>query len=89
MNARAPRPSERSQRGLDWLNVFIADVETGFGPFIVVSLAVNGRQQGQIGLVLTAGAVCGIASQLWQTEIGLAVLVMRLSTQTARAASPC
>ena len=59
-----PHPSERSQRGLDWLNFFLADVETGFGPFIAVYLAVHGWQQGQIGLVLTAGSVCNIASQL-------------------------
>ncbi len=64
MNASGPHPSERSQRGLDWLNFFLADVETGFGPFIVVYLAVNGWQQGQIGLVLTVGSVFGIASQL-------------------------
>ena len=24
----------RSRRGLDWLNFFVADVQTGFGPFI-------------------------------------------------------
>ncbi len=64
MNAPGPHPSERSQRGLDWLNFFVADVETGFGPFIVVYLAANGWQQGQIGLVLTVGSVCGVASQL-------------------------
>ncbi len=61
---RDPAPSERSQRALDWLNFFIADVETGFGPFIVVYLAANGWLQGQIGLVLTVGSVCGIVSQL-------------------------
>jgi MFS family permease len=61
---RSPKPSERSQRALDWLNFFIADVETGFGPFIVVYLAASGWLQGQIGLVLTVGSVCGIASQL-------------------------
>ena len=64
MTAARPHPSKRSQRGLDWLNFFLADVETGFGPFIVVYLAAHGWQQGQIGLVLTAGSVCGIASQL-------------------------
>jgi len=64
VNVPGPHPSERSQRGLDWLNFFVADVETGFGPFIVVYLAVNGWDQGQIGLVLTVGSICGIASQL-------------------------
>ncbi len=64
MTDEAPHPSAKSQSGLDWLNFFIADVETGFGPFIAVYLAVNGWDQGQIGLVLTAGAICGIGSQL-------------------------
>lgn len=64
MNASRPHPSERSQRGLDWLNFFIADVETGFGPFIILYLALNGWQQGQIGLALTVGSIAGIASQL-------------------------
>ena len=59
-----PHPSDRSQRALDWLNFFVADVETGFGPFISVYLSANGWAQGQIGLMLTAGSVCGIASQL-------------------------
>jgi len=59
-----PHPSDRSQRALDWLNFFVADVETGFGPFISVYLAANGWGQGEIGLMLTAGSVCGIASQL-------------------------
>ena len=26
-------PSQRSLRGLDWFNFFVADVQTGFGPF--------------------------------------------------------
>ncbi len=63
-DAAPPTPSARSRSGLDWLSFFIADVETGFGPFIVVYLAANGWGQGQIGLVLTLGAGFGIASQL-------------------------
>ena len=59
-----PKPSAQSQRGLDWLNFFIADVQTGFGPFIAVYLATNGWQQGRIGLILTAGAIVGIGSQM-------------------------
>ncbi len=59
-----PRPSERSLRGLDWLNFFVADVQTGFGPFVSVYLAANGWSQGTIGTVLTVGSLTGIASQL-------------------------
>jgi MFS family permease len=57
-------PSNKSQRALDWLNFFIADVETAFGPFVAVYLIANGWSQGMIGLVLTIGGVAGILSQL-------------------------
>jgi hypothetical protein len=29
-------PSPRSLRGLDWFVFFVADVQTGFGPFVSV-----------------------------------------------------
>ena len=58
------RPSSRSQRGLDWLNFFIADVQTGFGPFVALYLAGRGWSQGQIGLLLTVGGLTGVASQI-------------------------
>jgi predicted MFS family arabinose efflux permease len=56
-------PSARSQRGLDWLNFFIADVQTAFGPFIAVLLAGNGWSQGAIGSVLSINGFVGIAAQ--------------------------
>ena len=59
-----PNPSQQSQRALDWLNFFVADVQTGFGPFLAVYLAAAGWHQGEIGLVLTASAVAGMASQV-------------------------
>ncbi|MBA4037649.1 MAG: MFS transporter, partial [Bradyrhizobium sp.] len=33
-----PQPSRGSQRGLDWFIFFLADVQTGFGPFVAVYL---------------------------------------------------
>ena len=33
------RPSRASLRGLDWFNFFVADIQTGFGPFIAVPTA--------------------------------------------------
>jgi MFS family permease len=56
-------PSARSQRGLDWLNFFIADVETAFGPFISVYLAQHGWTQGAIGTVLTVNTAVALATQ--------------------------
>ncbi|MDI3308702.1 MAG: MFS transporter [Acetobacteraceae bacterium] len=56
-------PSRRSQSGLDWLNFFIADVQTGFGPFVAVYLATHSWSPGEIGLVLTIGSLTAMASQ--------------------------
>lgn len=59
-----PDPSEESENGLDWLNFFIADVQTGFGPFVALYLAAEGWSEGGIGLILTVGTVAGIGSQI-------------------------
>ncbi|MBV9750784.1 MAG: MFS transporter [Acetobacteraceae bacterium] len=56
-------PSTRSERGLDWLNFFVADVQTSFGPFVALYLTAQGWSQGRIGLALTVGTLVGIASQ--------------------------
>ena len=63
--AGSPRPpvSRQSLRGLDWLNFFVADVQTAFGPFVVVYLAYQGWQPTHIGLVLALGGIISIASQ--------------------------
>jgi MFS family permease len=55
--------SGRSQHGLDWLSFFIADVQTGFGPFVAVYLAANHWPPGDIGLVLAIGGIAGVVSQ--------------------------
>ncbi|HEX2115073.1 MAG TPA: MFS transporter [Alphaproteobacteria bacterium] len=56
--------SRRSLRGLDWFNFFIADVQTGFGPFIAVYLTTHAWTQVEIGLVLTVGGIIGLAGQV-------------------------
>src|SRR5262249_26253905 len=50
-----PTPSRQSLRGLDWFIFFLADVQTGFGPFIAVYLTTQKWTQGEIGLVLSIG----------------------------------
>jgi MFS family permease len=62
--AEQARRIRRNQRGLDWLNFFIADVETGFGPFLAMYLATQHWTQGEIGLLLTVGGVAGMVSQI-------------------------
>jgi MFS family permease len=55
---------KRSQRGLDWLNFFVADMQTGFGPFVAVYLAAHAWTEGQIGLVLGVGSFVAMVSQV-------------------------
>jgi MFS family permease len=54
----------RSARGLDWLSFFVANVQTGFGPFIAAYLAAEKWTQGQIGLALTIGTVTSMVMQV-------------------------
>ena len=53
-----------SQQGLDWLNFFVANLQTAFGPFIAVYLTGEHWTQGEIGLALSAGTVTAIVSQV-------------------------
>ena len=57
-------PSRESLRGLDWFIFFLADVQTGFGPFIAVYLTTQKWTQGQIGLVLSIGGIVGLIGQM-------------------------
>ncbi|MBV8764786.1 MAG: MFS transporter [Hyphomicrobiales bacterium] len=59
-----PRPSRESLRGLDWFTFFVADVQTGFGPFMAVYLTANKWTQVNIGLVLTIGGLVALAGQI-------------------------
>ena len=56
--------SPESLRGLDWFIFFLADVQTGFGPFIAVYLTTQKWTQGQIGLVLSIGGIVGLIGQM-------------------------
>ncbi|MGI4983435.1 MAG: MFS transporter [Janthinobacterium lividum] len=56
--------SIRSIRALDWLNFFMANVQTGFGPFIASYLASEKWTQGEIGIALSVGTVTAMVSQL-------------------------
>jgi len=64
MNKTAAAPSRQSSRGLDWFIFFLADVQTGFGPFIAVYLTTQKWTQAQIGLVLSIGGVVGLIGQM-------------------------
>jgi predicted MFS family arabinose efflux permease len=62
--AGKPTPSSQSRRGLDWFIFFLADVQTGFGPFIAVYLTTQKWTQTQIGLVLSIGGIVGLIGQM-------------------------
>jgi predicted MFS family arabinose efflux permease len=59
-----PSPSRQSQRGLDWFIFFLADVQTGFGPFIAVYLTTQKWTQVEIGFVLSIGGMIGLLGQM-------------------------
>ena len=57
-------PSPRSLRGLDWFIFFVADVQTGFGPFVSVYLTGQRWTQVDIGLVLSAAGFVSLIGQM-------------------------
>jgi len=59
-----PTPSQQSLRGLDWFIFFLADVQTGFGPFVAVYLTTQKWTQVEIGLVLSIGGLIGLIGQM-------------------------
>jgi len=54
---------DRTLRGLDWLNFFLADVQTGVGPFLAIYLAGYGWNEPRVGLALSLGGIAGIVAQ--------------------------
>src|SRR3978361_1059369 len=61
-------------RALDLVNFFVADVQTGFGPFVAVYLTTHKWTQVEIGFALTLGTMTSLISQL---PAGLLVDSMR------------
>ena len=56
--------SQRSLRALDWVNFFLADVETGVGPFMATYfVSARGWNPAQVGLVLAAQKLASVLAQ--------------------------
>src|ERR1700740_2111793 len=78
--------SAQSRRGLDWMNFFIADVQTGFGSFVAFYLAQLEWSPGRIGIALSGGTLAGMLSQMpggaladavtWKRSLAAAGIVM-------------
>jgi predicted MFS family arabinose efflux permease len=78
----AHTPSAGTLRGLDALNFFLADVQTGVGPFLAIYLAAYGWDEQRVGVALTVGGLAGIVAQ---TPAG--ALVDRLRSKRALVAT--
>jgi predicted MFS family arabinose efflux permease len=57
-------PSRRSLRGLDWFVFCVADIQTGFGPFIAVYLTTQKWTQIDIGLILSVAGLVALVGQI-------------------------
>jgi MFS family permease len=62
--AGAARVEKRSLLGLNALNFCVANMLTGFGPFLPVYLAANGWATTDIGYVLSVGTIAAVAAQI-------------------------
>ena len=62
-NTTPKQEKKGSLRALEATNFFLADVQTGLGPFLAAYLAGAGWQPGQVGVVLTLGAIVAVAVQ--------------------------
>jgi hypothetical protein len=56
--------SRQSRHGLDGLNFFLADIQTGFGAFVAFYLAELGWSQGKIGIALSTGTIAGLIANI-------------------------
>ena len=77
IGSTAPRSAGRA---LDWLNLFVANIQTGFGPFITVYLTTQRWTQTAIGFALSLGTVTAMASQVPAEFLGIAHEYGRIAT---------
>jgi MFS family permease len=55
---------QRSLRGLDWVNFFMADVNTGIGPFLAIYLtATRHWDPASVGMVVAAQSIASVVAQ--------------------------
>jgi MFS family permease len=60
---RSPDALGSAERALDSFNLFVANIQTGFGPFIAVYLTTQGWTQTAIGFALGLGTLTAMLSQ--------------------------
>jgi MFS family permease len=62
--ARSSSSPQRNLRAVQWLNFFLADVQTGLGPFLAAYLAASGWNAARVGLALTFGGLITVTTQI-------------------------
>lgn len=88
-----PAPSQRSLRGLDWFIFCVADIQTGFGPFVAVYLTTQKWTQTDIGLILSVAGLVALVGQMpggWLVDAarserllaGVAIVAISISALT-------
>ena len=73
-NSQIASEKKKSIRALEATNFFLADVQTGLGPFLAAYLAGTGWTPGRVGVALTLG---GIVTVVLQTPAGAIVDQLR------------
>ncbi|MBV9680139.1 MAG: MFS transporter [Acidobacteriaceae bacterium] len=59
-----PSDQQRSLRALDWINFFMADVNTGIGPFLAIYLTASRHwNPASVGVVISAQSIASVAVQ--------------------------
>ena len=62
--APAAAEKQKSLRGLDWVNFFMADVNTGIGPFLAIYLtATRHWDAASVGLVVSSQSIASVLAQ--------------------------
>lgn len=56
--------SKRSLAALSWMNFFLSDMLTGFGPFVSLFLLTQNWTQSEIGVALSVGTTAAIVAQV-------------------------
>ena len=69
--------SDRSRRGLDFTNFFLADVQMGFGSFLAFYLAGLGWSTQDVGFALSVGGLAAVAAQIPGGQLADAVRAKR------------
>lgn len=61
--AETGKPEARTLTALQWVNFFVADIQTGVGPFLAAYLATRGWNARDVGLALTFGGLVTVVAQ--------------------------